>query len=74
MHAGWYWLADACEEAGLHFVLAHPPVGPPTDLALIRGYDTQITALEAQLQKLAKVAVCVTLPAPTVPASANIWA
>ncbi len=26
---GWYWLADACQEAGLHFVLAHPPVGPP---------------------------------------------
>ncbi len=20
---GWYWLADACQEAGLHFVLAH---------------------------------------------------
>jgi len=20
---GWYWLADACEQAGLHFVLAH---------------------------------------------------
>jgi len=20
---GWYWLADACQAAGLHFVLAH---------------------------------------------------
>ena len=20
---GWYWLADACDQAGIHFVLAH---------------------------------------------------
>ncbi len=24
---GWYWLADACQEAGLNFVLAHPEAG-----------------------------------------------
>jgi hypothetical protein len=27
---GWYWLADACQAAGLHFVLAHA-------LYLLRG-------------------------------------
>jgi hypothetical protein len=24
---GWYWLADACQEARLNFVLAHPEAG-----------------------------------------------
>jgi hypothetical protein len=24
---GWYWLADACQQAGLTFVLAHRPGG-----------------------------------------------
>ena len=41
---GWYWLADACQEAGLNFVLAHALYlkaihGGPSSVAAIARVD-----------------------------------
>src|SRR5450631_4046893 len=33
---GWYWLADACQAAGLPFVLAHAPTSNPSTAAKTR--------------------------------------
>jgi len=54
--------------------ITHPPARPSKDLALIRHYDTQITALEAQLQSSPRPRPLAITLLQTVRALANIWA
>ncbi len=51
---GWYWLADACQAAGLHFVLAHALYlkaihGGPSSVAAIARVDRKRTTRDRVL-------------------------